>query len=87
MDNVSLVKVVHRTQDLFDGLRGILFGKLSILADAIKQFSTGGQLRHNVIFVLWIVSAIAPKKYQCTLSRTLDSNQSWNRTMFGWFSF
>lgn len=85
MDNVSLVEVVHCTQDLFDCLRSILFGELSVLADAIKELPPSGQFRNDVVFVLWSVSANA--KSINGYSRTLDSNQSWNRTMFGWLSF
>lgn len=83
MHYVVIVKVVDSLEDLSDCLRRIFFGKLAKFADPIKEFSTGSQLRNNIIFVL-------KSPYQhCTMlhtiSHTFDSNQSWNRTIWGCF--
>lgn len=52
MYNVLVVQVVDRFKDLLDRLRGVLFGELALITNAVKQLSTGGQLCHNVVFVL-----------------------------------
>lgn len=52
MNNIPLMQIPNRIQDLLDSLRSILFRKLSILANAIKQFSSGREFGHNVIFIL-----------------------------------
>lgn len=63
MDNIPLMQIPNRIQDLIDRLRGILFRKLSILANAIKQFSSGREFRHNIIFILSISNiSLHPKK-------------------------
>jgi len=52
VDDIVLVEVVDRTENLFDGLGGILFGELALLANAIEQLSARGQFCHDVVFVL-----------------------------------
>lgn len=50
--DVVLVEIVDGIQDLADGLRGVLFSKASLFADAVEQLASGGQLGNNVVFVL-----------------------------------
>lgn len=52
MNYVVLVQVVDSAQNLLDGLRGILFSELSLLANPVKQLSSGGQLGDDVVLVL-----------------------------------
>lgn len=52
MDDVVIVQIVHSHHDLLDSLRCVLFCKLSLVADAVEELPTGGQLRDNVEFVL-----------------------------------
>lgn len=52
MDNIPLVQVVDRIEDLADRLRRILLRELAILADPVEQLAAGGQLSDNVKFVL-----------------------------------
>ena len=52
MHHVVIVKVVDSLEDLSDCLRWIFFRKLAKFADPIKEFSTGSQLRDNIVFVL-----------------------------------
>jgi hypothetical protein len=59
MNHVTLVQVVDGVEHLADRLRGILFGELALLADAIEQLAACGQLRDNVPFIL-ARSASAP---------------------------
>ena len=42
MDDVIGMQIIHRLQYLFDGLRGILFRELALLADSIKQLPSRG---------------------------------------------
>lgn len=83
MNDIVVVKIVDSLENLSNCLRRIFFGELAIFADAIKQFSPGSQLRNDIVFVLG-----SPHQHQTTLRtirHTLDSNQSWNRTIWGCF--
>lgn len=83
MNHIVVVKVVDGLEDLSDCLGRILFRELAIFANPIKEFSTGGQLCYNIVFVLrsphqrWTMLH--------SIRHTLDSNQSWNRTIWGCF--
>lgn len=46
------MEVVDGTEHLPNRLRGILLREFAVLADPVKELSTGGQLGDNVIFVL-----------------------------------
>lgn len=52
MNNLVLVQIVNGIEHLLDGLRSILFGEFSLLADTIEKLTTGGKLSDNVEFVL-----------------------------------
>ena len=52
MDDIVLVQVVDSAQHLLDGLRGILFGKLSLVTDAVKKLPAGSELCDNVKLIL-----------------------------------
>lgn len=52
MDDIVLVKVIDGVENLANCLSGVLFRELSLLADPVKQLSTGGQLSDNVVLVL-----------------------------------
>lgn len=52
MDDVVLVQIVDGIKDLLDGLGSILFGELPLLADTVKEFTTGGELSDDVELVL-----------------------------------
>jgi hypothetical protein len=52
MDNIVLVQVIDRFQNLFNGLRTVLFGELALLADSVEQLSTGRELCDDVVLVL-----------------------------------
>lgn len=39
MNDIIVMKIVDGLKDLSNGLRGILLGELSILADSIEQLS------------------------------------------------
>lgn len=81
MNNVVIVKIVDSAEHLLDCLRSILLGELSLVANSVKEFASGGQLRDDVELVLgtkgqpWVVNRAAASW------RTLDSNQSTNLTM------
>ena len=57
MHNVVVVKVGDGAQNFANDLCGILLGELSVLADAIEQFSASGKLRDDVVLVLRIALA------------------------------
>lgn len=52
MHNVVVMKVCHSIQHLTDDLGGIFLSEFSVLADAIKQLSSGSKLGDDVVFVL-----------------------------------
>ena len=52
MNNVVVVKVVHRFQYFSYGLGSVFLGEFAILADTIEEFTTGSQLSDDVVFVL-----------------------------------
>lgn len=52
MNDIAFVQVVDGAQHLANGLRGILFGELAVLADPVEQLTTSGQLCDNVEFIL-----------------------------------
>lgn len=52
VDNIAFVQVVDGIQHLSNRLRGILLRELSVLANAIEQLTTRGQLRDDVEFIL-----------------------------------
>jgi hypothetical protein len=54
--NVVLVEVVDCLEDLSNRLGRVLFGELSLLANAVEQLSTSRQLCHDVILVLLAIS-------------------------------
>lgn len=56
MNYIIVVKIINGFKDLPYGLRRVFFSKLSILADAIEELSTSGQLSHDVVFVLHIAT-------------------------------
>lgn len=83
MNDIVVMKIVDSLEDLSNCLRRILFRELAIFADAIKEFSSSSQLRNDVVFVLQ-----SPYQHRTTLGtirHTLDSNQSWNQTIWGCF--
>lgn len=86
MDDIVPMKVVDCLEHLLDGLRRILFGKTSLIADTVEQLSTSSQLRDNIVFVLSKVSAGRRLEMWCLSKLTLDSNQSTNLTIWGCFS-
>ena len=53
VDDVVVVQVTDGFQDLPDDLGSILFGKLAVFADAVKELAAGSQLGDNVVLVLW----------------------------------
>lgn len=52
MDHIVLVKVVDGAENLFDGLRCVLFCEFSLLADAIEELAARRQLSDDVVLVL-----------------------------------
>lgn len=74
MDDIVLVEVVDSLEDLSDGPGGVLFSKLSLLADAVEELSTSRKFGHDVVLVLAVVSPQTPGRVHESL--TLDSNQS-----------
>jgi hypothetical protein len=52
MDDVVLVEIVDGSQDLLDGLRGVLLGELALFANTIEELSASRELGHNVKLVL-----------------------------------
>lgn len=46
------MEIVDGIEDLLDGLGGVLFGKLALLADAVEELAAGRQLRDDVVFIL-----------------------------------
>ena len=52
MDNIVLVQVIDRFQDLFNGLRTVLFSELALLANSVEQLSTSRELCDDVVLVL-----------------------------------
>jgi hypothetical protein len=52
MDNIVLVQVIDRLQNLFNSLRTVLFGELALLANSVEQLSTSRELCDDVVFVL-----------------------------------
>jgi hypothetical protein len=87
VDNVVVVQVVNSGENLLDRLRGIFLSEPALLANSVKELSTGGELGDNVELVLlkwWSVRCLT----WCWIAWfTLDSNQSTNWTIWGCFSF
>lgn len=52
VNDFILVEVVDGAEHLLDCLGGVLLGKLALLADTVEQLAAGGELGHNVEFVL-----------------------------------
>lgn len=52
MDNVVIVQVADGIEHLADDLGGVFLGEFSVLADTIKQLSSGSKLGNDVVFVL-----------------------------------
>jgi hypothetical protein len=52
VNDIVVVEVVDSIQDLSNRLGGVLFSKLALLTDSVKQLSTSRQLGHNVVLVL-----------------------------------
>lgn len=90
MHNVIFVKVGYCVQDLANDLCGILLGEFSVLANAVKELSTGGKLRDDIVLVLKGVLEKKKEKKRAHnnagVHLTLDSNQSTKATMWGWLS-
>ena len=91
MNHVVVVKVVDGFENLLDRLGSISLCKFAVFADPVKQLSPSGQLGHYVVFVLYDVKHEQSAFIDIIASEiefgsiTLDSNQSWNRTMLGCF--
>ncbi len=51
------MQIVHSAEDLLDGLGRIFLGELALLADPIEEFSAGGKLRDDIVFILPMVLA------------------------------
>lgn len=60
MDHIVLVEVVDCIEDLTDCLSSVLLRKFSLFANTVEQLSTSGQLGHNVVLVLALVSPTNP---------------------------
>lgn len=54
MDHVFAMQVVDGSEDLLDGLRGILFCEFALLADTIEKLAASCQFRHDVVLVLFV---------------------------------
>jgi hypothetical protein len=52
MDDVVLMEIIDGIQDLLDGLRSVLLGKLALFTDTIEELSAGRELGHDVKLVL-----------------------------------
>ena len=52
MDNVSLVQVVDRLQNLFDSLRCIFLRESALFAYPVEKLASSRQLGDYVVFVL-----------------------------------
>lgn len=52
VNDVLLVEIVHGFKNLFDSLRGILLGELSLVANAIKQLPSRCKLSYDIELVL-----------------------------------
>ena len=52
VDDIALVEVVYRFQNLFDSLRCIFFSEFTILANSIEKLAARCELRHNIEFIL-----------------------------------
>jgi hypothetical protein len=83
VNHVIIVQIIDRLKHLSNSLRCIFFSESSLLADTIKKFSSSGQLRDNVIFVLVSINNIPLLIGTAHLTR--DSNQSTNLTICGCF--
>ena len=85
MDNIVVVEIIHSFKDLPYCLGSVFLRKLSVFAYSVKELSTGSQLRNDIVFVL-AKGRLEIKRLIIGLAvYTLDSNQSWNRTMCGCF--
>lgn len=52
VNHVVLVQIVDGSEDLLDGLRGILFCEFPLVANAIEELASGGELSDDVVLVL-----------------------------------
>ena len=86
MDHVIVMKVVDGFENLLDRLGSVFLCKLAVFTDAVKKLSPRRQLCHYIVFVLYSIRRqyLHTQKSSAAFN-TLDSNQSWNRTMFGCF--
>lgn len=58
MNDVLVVEIVYRFENLLDSLRSILFGELALVADPIEELTTSGQLCNDIVLVLtWSAEA------------------------------
>ena len=48
MHDIVLVEIVHRLEDLLDGLGCILFSESALLANAIEEFAASRKFRDDV---------------------------------------
>lgn len=56
MDDLVVVQVIDGGEDLFNRLGCVFLCKSALVANAIKQLSTGGELRNYVELILWPAS-------------------------------
>jgi hypothetical protein len=70
------VEIVDRLQDLFDSLRSILLGKLSIFTNPIEQLASGCELGYYIIFILASSASKATFKRPCNLLATQTSHET-----------
>ena len=87
MNHVVVMEIVDGFEDLFDCLGSIFLSELAVFANSIEELAPCCQLGDDIIFVLQNVkTSVLPCFPQVwTFSLTLDSNQSWKRTMLGCF--
>lgn len=63
MDDIVLMEVVDGVKHLPDSLRGVLFGELALLADAVEELPARRQLGDDVVLVLqnWSAPSHLPR--------------------------
>lgn len=52
VDNLVGVEEIDGIKDLLDSLGGILLSELALLANSVKELTTGGELGYDVELVL-----------------------------------
>jgi hypothetical protein len=73
VDYIALMKIVYCLKNLPDSFGGILFSKLSLFANSVKQLAACSEFRDDIPFIL---NTVSPIQVHSGDNSTFDSNHS-----------